>query len=246
MPGRSDNSDAMTENRPLILVVEDDPPIRRFIQASLASHDYRVLEAVSGKEAIAAATQQPPDLVILDLGLPDTDGLAVISLLREWSSVPIIVVSARGQEKDKVAALDAGADDYLTKPFGVGELLARMRVALRHAAVSASGKAEQASQYSVGELKVDLAARRVFACGNEIHLTPIEYKLLTTLVKYAGKVLTHHFLLKEVWGVPYADQTHYLRIFMATLRRKIERNPAMPEYLLTEQGVGYRLIDEML
>jgi len=235
----------MSDNRPLILIVEDDPPIRRFLLASLTSHDYRVVEAVTGKEAIAAATQQPPDLVILDLGLPDIDGIDIIRRLREWSSVPIIIVSARGQEKDKVAALDAGADDYLTKPFGVGELLARMRVAMRHVEATASGKGGQASQFSVGELNVELAARRVYAHGQEIHLTPIEYKLLATLVKYAGKVLTHRFLLKEVWGPPYVDQTHYLRIFMANLRRKIEHDPARPEYLLTEQGVGYRLIDEM-
>ena len=234
----------MTDNRPLILVIEDDLPIRRFLRASLTSHDYDVAEAPSGKEALMLATQRPPDLVVLDLGLPDVDGLEIIRRLREWSAMPILIVSARGQEKDKVAALDAGADDYLTKPFGVGELLARMRVALRHAATLAAGKPEQAAAFTAGDLKADLAARRVFVGQREIHLTPIEYKLLTTLARHAGKVLTHRFLMKEVWGPPYVEQTHYLRIFMANLRRKIEANPAQPRYLLTEQGVGYRMADE--
>lgn len=234
----------MSEKSPRILVIEDDPPIRRFLRASLSSHDFEVEEAASGKIALMLATQQPPDLVILDLGLPDMDGLEIIRQLRDWSQVPIIIVSARGQEKDKVAALDAGADDYLTKPFGVGELLARMRVALRHAATIALGKNQEATQFNVGDLHIDLAARRVFIRQQEIHFTPIEYKLLTTLAHHAGKVLTHRFLLKEVWGPPYDDQTHYLRIFMANLRRKIETEPAMPRYLLTEQGVGYRLADE--
>ena len=234
----------MSQSRPVILVIEDDPPIRRFLRASLANHDYDVVEAETGKAALMLAPQQPPDLVILDLGLPDMDGLEVIRRLRDWTAVPIVIVSARGQEKDKVAGLDAGADDYLTKPFGVGELLARMRVALRHAATIAGGKGQEAAEFILGDLKVDLAARRVFVEGDEVHLTPIEYRLLTTLVKYAGRVLTHRFLLKEVWGPPYVDQTHYLRIFMANLRRKIESDPARPRYLLTEQGVGYRLADE--
>jgi two-component system KDP operon response regulator KdpE len=232
----------MSESRPLILVIEDDPPIRRFLRASLSSHDFEVQEASTGKEALMLATQRPPDLVVLDLGLPDMDGIEVISRLRDWTAVPIIIVSARGQEKDKVAALDAGADDYLTKPFGVGELLARMRVALRHAATVAGGKERESTQFAVGELKMDLAARLVFVGERKIHLTPIEYKLLATLVHHAGKVLTHRFLLKEVWGPPYVDQSHYLRIFMANLRRKIEADPARPRYLLTEQGVGYRLL----
>jgi two-component system KDP operon response regulator KdpE len=234
----------MSENRPVILVIEDDPPIRRFLRASLAGHDFEVEEASTGTEALMLATQRPPDLVILDLGLPDLDGLEIIRRLREWSRVPIVIVSARGQEKDKVAALDAGADDYLTKPFGVGELLARMRVALRHAATLAAGKQEDAARFAVGELAVDLAARRVFVGQKEIHLTPIEYRLLTTLARHAGKVLTHRFLLQEVWGPPYVEQTHYLRIFMANLRRKIEADPARPRYFLTEQGVGYRLAED--
>jgi len=231
----------MSEKGPHILVIEDDPPIRRFLRASLSSHEFEVEEAATGREALMLATQRPPDLVILDLGLPDMDGLEIIRRLREWTTVPIVIVSARGQEKDKVAALDAGADDYLTKPFGVGELLARIRVAMRHS--SRVGQQETA-EFAVDELKVDLAARRVFVGGNEVHLTPIEYRLLIALVRHAGKVLTHRFLLKEVWGPPYVDQTHYLRIFMANLRRKIEADPARPRYLLTEQGVGYRLADE--
>jgi two-component system KDP operon response regulator KdpE len=234
----------MSENAPNILVIEDDQPIRRFLRASLSSHDFEVREASTGKEALMLATQMPPDLVILDLGLPDMDGLDVIRRLREWSGVPIVIVSARGQERDKVAALDAGADDYLTKPFGVGELLARIRVALRHAATVAAGKDQESTQFTVGELRVDRAMRHVFVGAREVHLTPIEYKLLTTLTQHAGKVLTHRFLLKEVWGPPYVDQTHYLRIFMANIRRKIELDPARPRYLLTEQGVGYRLADE--
>jgi two-component system KDP operon response regulator KdpE len=234
----------MSENLPVILVIEDDPPIRRFLRASLSSHDFEVEEASSGKEALMQAAQRPPDLVILDLGLPDMDGLEIIRRLRDWTAVPVIIVSARGQEKDKVAALDAGADDYLTKPFGVGELLARIRVALRHATTLAVGQDQETAQFSAGELRVDLAARRVFVRNAEVHLTPIEYKLLTTLIHYAGKVLTHRFLLKEVWGPPYVDQTHYLRIFMANLRRKIEADPARPRFLLTEQGVGYRLAEE--
>jgi two-component system KDP operon response regulator KdpE len=234
----------MSEHGPHILVIEDDPPIRRFLRASLASHDFEVEEAATGKTALMLATQRPPDLVILDLGLPDMDGLEVIRRLRDWSHMPVIIVSARDQEKDKVAALDAGADDYLTKPFGVGELLARIRVALRHAATIAGGKDQETTQFNVGELRLDLAARRVHVGEKEVHLTPIEYKLLVTLAHNAGKVLTHQFLLAEVWGPLDLEQTHYLRIFMANLRRKIETDPARPRYLLTEQGVGYRLMDE--
>jgi two-component system KDP operon response regulator KdpE len=176
------------------------------------------------------------------LGLPDIDGLEVARQLRDWSAVPIVVLSARGQEHDKVAALDAGADDYLTKPFGVNELLARLRVALRHTA--ATGQKDGESTFQVGALKVDLVARRVFVGDAEAHLTPIEYRLLTTLIRHAGKVLTHGFLLKEVWGPPHVQETHYLRVFMANLRHKLEADPARPRYLLTEQGVGYRLATE--
>jgi two-component system KDP operon response regulator KdpE len=233
----------MSENRPRILIIEDDPPIRRFLHVSLSGHNYEVMDAQTGKEGLMQATQQPPEVVILDLGLPDMDGVEVIRQLRDWLAVPIIVVSARGQEKDKVAALDAGADDYLTKPFSIGELLARLRVAMRHSAVI-KNDSQATSQFVIGDLRVDLALRRVFVGDNEIHLTPHEYRLLAILTQHAGKVLTHQFLLKEIWGPSEVDQTHYLRIFMANLRRKIERDSAQPRYLLTEQGVGYRLTDE--
>ncbi|MCC7145250.1 MAG: response regulator [Phycisphaeraceae bacterium] len=232
----------MVEASPLILIIEDEPQIRRFLQAALTGAGYRPIEAETGKMGLAQAATQPPDAIILDLGLPDMDGLEVARQIRAWSSVPIIVLSARGQEKDKVAALDLGADDYLTKPFGVGELLARIRVALRHAART-EGEDGQAVMV-VGDLKVDLAARRVFRADTEVHLTPMEYRLLTTLVKHAGKVLTHAFLLKEVWGPANARETHYLRVFMANLRHKLEADASRPRYLLTEQGVGYRLADE--
>jgi len=232
----------MAEVLPLILVIEDEPQIRRFLRAALTDTGHRVIEAETGKQGLTQATTQPPDAIILDLGLPDIDGLEVARRIREWSGVPIIILSARGQEKDKVAALDLGADDYLTKPFGIGELQARLRVALRHAAQTQGS--DQNSMFTVGGLRVDLAARRVFLAEQEVHLTPIEYRLLTTLVKHAGKVLTHAFLLQEVWGPPNAQETHYLRVFMASLRHKLETNPSRPRYLLTEQGVGYRLADE--
>jgi two-component system KDP operon response regulator KdpE len=196
-------------------------------------------EAETGQKAIRVAAQQPPDLVILDLGLPDMDGQDVLRQLREWLQAPVIVLSARDQERQKIAALDNGADDYLTKPFSTGELLARIRVALRHA--SRPGSNRESSRFAHDELIVDVAARRVFLKDNEIHLTPLEYKLLTTLVRHAGKVLTHRFLLAEVWGPHRVQETHYLRVFMASLRRKIEDDPAQPRYLLTEPGVGYRL-----
>ncbi len=229
----------MPPDQPLILLIEDEPQIRRFLRTSLGEHHYRLIEAETGKQGLTLAATQPPDLVILDLGLPDIDGLEVTRQLRDWSSVPIIVLSARGQEKDKVAALDLGADDYLTKPFGVGELLARIRVALRHAATK--NQADHDTAFTVNDLKVDLVARRVLVADKEVHLTPIEYRLLTTLVRHAGKVLTHSFLLKEVWGPPHEHETHYLRVFMASLRHKLEPDPARPRYLLTEQGVGYRM-----
>ncbi len=229
----------MPSNPPFLLIVEDEPPIRRFLQAALSGENYRLAEAETGEQALKLAAQQPPDLVILDLGLPDLDGQEVLKRLREWLRAPIIVLSARDQEQQKVAALDGGADDYLTKPFATGELLARIRVALRHA--TAAGTEPASSTFTTGDLRVDLAARRVFVKDAEIHLTPLEYKLLTTLVLHAGKVLTHRFLLKEVWGPHHVGETHYVRVYMAILRRKIETNPAQPRYLLTEQGVGYRL-----
>ena len=229
----------MSTAPPIVLLIEDELPIRRFLRTSLAGEEYRLVEAETGQQAIRLATQQPPDLVILDLGLPDLDGQEVLQKLREWLHVPIIILSARDQEKQKVTALDNGADDYLTKPFSTAELLARIRVALRHA--SKIHAEEESSIFSSGDLRVDLADRRVFVKDTEVHLTPLEYKLLTTLVKHAGKVLTHRFLLNEVWGPLHSQETHYLRVFMASLRRKVEADSAQPRYLLTEQGIGYRL-----
>jgi two-component system KDP operon response regulator KdpE len=234
----------MTGDAPLILVIEDEQPIRRFLRASLNGEGYRLAEAETGQQGLSMATARPPDLVILDLGLPDMDGLEIIRELRRWSQMPIIILSARGQEKDKVSALDHGADDYLSKPFGMGELLARIRVALRHQARIRGQAAEAAPRFSVGELTVDLKARRVMVRGQEVHLTPLEYRLLTTCVQHAGKVLTHRFLLQEIWGPGHSEETHYLRVFTANLRRKLEDDPARPRYLLTEQGVGYRLAAE--
>jgi two-component system, OmpR family, KDP operon response regulator KdpE len=228
-----------TAPEPVVIVVEDEPQIRRFIRATLTSQHYRVHEATTGAEGLVEAGTRQPDVMIVDLGLPDMDGLTLITRLREWSQVPIIVVSARGQEADKVAALDAGADDYLSKPFGTNELLARIRVALRHTARTANDTAT--SVFRQGGLEVDLGRRRVTVEGKETHLTPIEYRLLTTLVKHAGKVLTRQQLLNEVWGKPYEAQAHYLHVYMGHLRRKIEADPAQPRYLLTEPGVGYRL-----
>lgn len=228
----------MASPSPLVLVVEDDPPIRRLLHTTLSGEGYRLTEAETGERAVRMAAQQPPDLVILDLGLPDIDGQEVLRRVREWMRSPVIVLSARDQEKQKVAALDAGADDYLTKPFGTSELLARVRVALRHA--NRRADKAQSLTFETGDLKVDLEARRVSAKGGEVRLTPLEYKLLSTLVRHAGKVLTHRFLLKEVWG-PLQNEPHHLRVLMAGLRRKIEDDPARPQYLITEQGVGYRL-----
>jgi len=227
---------------PVIIVVEDEPDIRRFLRAALLSSGYRLVEATTGQEGLQAAETRQPDLIILDLGLPDMDGLEVIRRLRAWTVVPIIVLSAKGQETVKVAALDVGADDYIAKPFGVSELLARMRVSLRHADRSEQGGTTPV--FTTGDLQVDFAQRRVRVKGKDVHLTPIEYRLLTTLAKHAGKVLTRNQLLTEVWGRPYADQVHYLHVHMAQLRRKIEGNPTRPRYLLTEPGVGYRLVSE--
>jgi two-component system KDP operon response regulator KdpE len=231
----------MTANSPLIAVIEDEAPIRRFLRASLASEGYAVQEAASVAEGIRCVTQYRPDLVLLDLGLPDGDGLAVVREVRGWSSLPIVVLSAHGEEKSKIAALDAGADDYLTKPFSVGELLARIRVALRHAArLSSADQAEQTA-FEFGPVRVDLIARRVFRHDQEVKLTKLEFDLLMVLVRNVGKVLTHRYLLKEVWGPHAVHENHYVRVFMASLRKKLEDDPRRPQYLLTEQGVGYRL-----
>jgi two-component system, OmpR family, KDP operon response regulator KdpE len=227
---------------PKILTIEDEAEIRRFLRVSLSHHGFRLVEAETGASGVLHAAQQQPDLIVLDLGLPDMDGLDVIRQVREWSRIPIIVLSARGQEREKVTALDAGADDYLTKPFGIGELLARIRVALRHTFSGDRSAGEPV--FAVDRLKVDLARRQVFVAGAEVHFTPTEYRLLTTLVKHAGKVITHRQLLKEVWGPDSVYETHYLRVYMAQLRQKIEADPARPRYLLTEPGVGYRLADE--
>jgi two-component system KDP operon response regulator KdpE len=223
-----------------VVLIEDEPQIRRFLRATLGSSGYRLHEATSGEDGLVEAATRQPDVVILDLGLPDIDGLQVIRRLREWSTVPIIVLSARGQERDKVAALDAGADDYVSKPFAVGELLARLRVALRHAAVGESGE----PTFTVAGLRVDQVKRLVQMDGKDVHLTPIEYRLLTTLVRHAGRVVSQRQLLKDVWGPAHTDQAHYLRVYMGTLRRKLEQDPARPRYLLTEPGVGYRLAAE--
>jgi two-component system KDP operon response regulator KdpE len=224
---------------PRILLIEDEPQVRRYLRTSLPPQGYRVLEAASGGEGLRVASVEVPDLVLLDLGLPDMDGLEVARRLREWSDVPIVVLSARGQEWQKVEALDAGADDYLTKPFGFAELLARIRAALRRAARLHSGQPE--AVFESGPLRVDLAARRILLDGQEIHLTPIEFRLLATLVKHAGKVVTQKQLLEAVWGPRRAAQAHYLRVYMAHLRRKLEPDLARPRLFMTEAGVGYRL-----
>jgi two-component system KDP operon response regulator KdpE len=223
----------------VILAVDDEAPIRRFLRAGLEGQGYTLIEAASGEEALTQAAMRVPDLMLLDLGLPDTDGFEVVRRVREWSSMPIVVISARGQEGDKIRALDAGADDYVTKPFAMGELLARIRVALRHRARGPS--AAEDGVIEVGDLKLDLARRRVTVRGAEVRLTPIEYRLLATLARHAGRVLTHELLLREVWGPAHTTQHHYLRVYMAQLRAKLERDPARPELLLTEPGVGYRL-----
>jgi two-component system KDP operon response regulator KdpE len=224
---------------PLVLLIEDDPAMRRFLRAALGTHDFRLVEAGTMREGLAQAAGRNPDVILLDLGLPDGDGLDATKQLREWTVTPIIVLSARGQEHDKIAALDAGADDYLTKPFSVGELLARIRVALRHRAAGD----EAPAIFVAGALKVDLGRRTVTVGEEDVHLTPTEYKLLAVLVKHAGKVLTHRQLLLEVWGSHQATQTQALRVYVTQLRHKIEPDPARPRLLITEPGVGYRLKD---
>jgi two-component system KDP operon response regulator KdpE len=225
-------------NAAIVIVIEDEIQIRRFLRTSLMAESYQVIEAGTGKQGLSEAKSRKPDLIILDLGLPDMDGVEVIKEVRTWSSVPIIILSARSQESDKIAALDAGADDYLVKPFSVGELLARIRVALRH--ISSTENTEQ-GVFTVDDLKVDLLHRSVTVSDIEVHLTQIEYRLLIVLIKHAGKVLTHHMLLNEVWGPNYVERAHYLRIYMGNLRHKLEKDPARPRFLLTEVGVGYRL-----
>ena len=226
----------MGDNGPRILVVDDERAIRRFLRASLTAHGYHIFEAARAREGLEAAAAVRPDLIILDLGLPDSDGIDVTRQLREWSRVPIVVLSVRGEDADKIAALDAGADDYLTKPFSAGELLARIRVALRHAASPADQPV-----ITTGDLVVDVAHRAITLNGREISLTPIEYALLKTLALSAGKVLLHRHLLREVWGPGYDQDANLLRVNISKLRHKIEADPARPHYIITEPGVGYRL-----
>ena len=220
-----------------ILVVEDEPEIRQFLRSSLGAEGYRVVESPNGRRAELDAGMHKPDLAIVDLNLPDFDGLEVIRRIRAWSPMPIIVLSARIQERQKVDALDSGADDYITKPFGVGELLARVRVALRHAARPPSGP-----ELAFSDVKINFEKRRVSKGGDEVHLTPVEFRLVNCLAKHLGMVVTHRQLLTEVWGPTHAEHTHYLRVYMKQLRDKLEPNPVQPRHLLTETGVGYRLV----
>lgn len=243
---RQENTRPMTgklrdkmETKSTILVIEDEQPIQKFLRTTLGGENFKVIEAVTGESGMRHAAVDQPDLIILDLGLPDIDGVDVTKRLREWTAIPIIVVSARGKEQDKILALDAVADDYLTKPFGVGELLARVRVCLRH--LAAANQETGDPVFEVGNIRVDLARREITRDGQSVHLTPNEFKLLAVLVKHAGKVLTHQQLLKEVWGPGSATQTHYLRVYMNQLRQKLEFDAARPQYLLTEPAVGYRL-----
>lgn len=232
----------MTAEQPLVLIVEDEPQLRQLLRVTLIANGYRCTEASTAREGNSEAENHRPDLVIADLGLPDRDGIELITRLRKWSAIPVIVLSARSHESDKVAALDAGADDYVTKPFNSGELLARIRVALRHAAQR--GRAETQEMFQLKDLRVDLMSRRVTMRGAEVHLTPIEYRLLNVLIRKAGHVITHGELMREVWGPGKQDQAHYLRIYMKELRRKLEEDSTRPVYLLTEVGVGYRLADD--
>jgi two-component system KDP operon response regulator KdpE len=218
-----------------ILVVDDEKPIRRFLRTSLAAHGFEVFEAADGQEALLTAANARPDLIILDLGLPDLNGIEVTRRLREWTQTPIIILSVREQENDKINALDAGADDYLTKPFGVGELTARIRVALRHAA-----PVENQPIFHKGELMVDQVRRLVTLNGMEVSLTPTEYDLLKLLIRHAGKVVTHNQILRQVWGQAYEDQSHLVRVNISNLRHKIEADPTQPQFIITEPGVGYR------
>ncbi|HFL2570438.1 TPA: response regulator [Clostridioides difficile] len=231
-------------SKKLILLVEDDKTIRKFISTALLTQDYDVKEAITGKEGISIAVSYSPDVVLLDLGLEDMDGIEVIKAIRQFSNIPIIVVSAREQDRDKVEVFDAGADDYLTKPFSIVELLARVRVAFRHSQVEVQQKDDVKSTFEVDKLLIDFDKRKVIVDDVEVHLTPIEYNILSLLAKHHGKVLTHNFIIKEIWGSVIGNETKSLRVFMATLRRKIEKQPANPRYIITEVGVGYRLNDE--
>ena len=232
----------MSHPAPVAVVIEDEPQIRRFVRVALEGEGWQVHEASTLQRGLAEAGTRKPDLLVLDLGLPDGDGLELIRDVRGWSAVPIIVLSARIDEADKIAALDAGADDYLTKPFGTGELLARVRANLRRPRAAVGEEAE--TLFRFGTVEIDRRARLVRRAGAEVHLTPIEYRLLSALAANAGRVLTHRQLLREVWGPSHAEQSHYLRIYMGHLRQKLEDNPAQPKYLLTETAVGYRLLTD--
>lgn len=229
-------------NRQLVLVVEDDAAIRNLISTTLETYKYKYLTAATGETAIMEAVSHNPDVVLLDLGLPDMDGVEIIKKIRSWSTMPIIVISARTEETDKIEALDAGADDYLTKPFSVEELLARLRAAFRRLSYTAGTAGAESAVFENGDLIINYASGCAYLDGNELHLTPIEYKLLCVLARNVGKVLTHSFIMKEVWGSVWDNDVASLRVFMATLRKKIEKNPASPEYIQTHIGVGYRML----
>jgi two-component system KDP operon response regulator KdpE len=229
----------MSQDKGMILLIEDEPQMQRFLRIVLQGQGYCFIEAQTGQEGLVQAATYSPDIILLDLGLPDIDGLDVTKRLREWSDIPIIILSAREQEQDKIKALDAGADDYLTKPFGAGELLARIRVAVRHKVMRQSTTREPV--FILDDLRVDMSQRQVFLNEQEVHLTPIEYKLLIALIQNAGKVVTHNQLLKEAWGPSYTKETQYLRVYMTQLRHKLELDPARPRFLINEPGIGYRL-----
>ena len=229
-------------HRVLLLVVEDDASVRNLITTTLKAHDYRYLTAESGASALLEATSHNPDIILLDLGLPDIDGIEIIRKIRTWSNVPIIVISARSEDTDKIDALDAGADDYLTKPFSVEELLARLRVTQRRLTMIQSGAMKQSSVFTNGQLRIDYSAGCVYLDGQELHLTPIEYKLLCLLSQNVGKVLTHTFITQSIWGSSWENDIASLRVFMATLRKKIEKDPSAPQYIQTHIGVGYRML----
>ncbi|SHI20264.1 two-component system, OmpR family, KDP operon response regulator KdpE [Sporobacter termitidis DSM 10068] len=235
------------ENKQLVMIVDDEDSICHFISAVLTSNGFNVLKSATGREAVSLAASRCPDLILLDLGLPDMDGLEVLKQLRQWTVLPVIVVSARGLEREKVEALDLGADDYITKPFGTAELLARIRTALRHSRRTGSAAAPEAGKMTIRELEIDYDKRLVTLAGKDVHLTPIEYKIIVLLSKYIGRVLTHDFIIREVWG-PYtgdhANEVQALRVNMANIRRKLEENPAEPRYIVTEVGVGYRMTEE--
>jgi len=230
--------------KPLVIIVEDDETICNFISAVLTSNNYSVIKTTKGKEALEMTASHVPDLILLDLGLPDMDGVDVLKSIRKWSRIPVIVVSARGHEREKVEALDLEADDYIVKPFGTSELLARIRTAIRHSTKNMEGDFPISDKVKIGELEIEYNKRVVTLAGEKIHLTPIEYKLLVLFSKNAGKVLTHDFIMREIWGL-YTNESQTLRVNMANIRRKIEVNPGEPRYILTEMGVGYRMVEEL-